>query len=187
MLVTIPPLFALPILIKSERFQVKSRRTSQQSHNQSLVVQVILVRHQTEGKRFELLTWMEDDQVNHQTSWSLLLLIGCLCWSPIFHNLDGRNIKDSNVLRMFKIILTACFGAVLHEADVSHAGCLKSSLYVVSDGLQSDREACPYCAQYAVTLAHICTSQYAHHNMHHTLTGTYMHITCMGTHGLYGI
>ena len=82
---------------------------------------------------------------------------------------------------MFKTGLTACFVAVLHGADVSHAGCLKSSLYVVSDGLQSDREACPYCAQYAVTLAQYMHITYAHHNMHHTLTGTYAHH--LGTHG----
>ena len=92
---------------------------------------------------------------------------------------------------MFKTGLTACFVAVLHGADVSHAGCLKSSLYVVSDGLQSDREACPYCAQYAVTLAQYMHITYAHHNMHHTLTGTYAHHLHgqWGTHGctMFGI
>ena len=80
------------------------------------------------------------------------------------------------------------------RADVSHAGCLKSSLYVVSDGPQSDREACTYCAhtgtifshtatiyaQYVVTLAHIahivCAAQNAvtpiHIRMHACMTHT---------------
>ena len=42
-------------------------------------------------------------------------------------------------------------------ADVSHAGCLKSSLYVVSDGLQSDREACTYCAHTGTVFSHTGT------------------------------